>query len=238
LNNDVNAFYPANYNAPNMIAVAATDENDEKASFSNYGANTVHLGAPGVAILSTVRNANYASFSGTSMATPHVAGVAALVLAARPGLNTADLKSAILNSVDPTPAMSGITITGGRLNAAKSVGSTPPPPGFSVSASPSLATVTPGGSATFAVTISRTGGFGGEVALSATGQPAGSSATFNPGSTTGTSSILTVTTAAGTPDGPSSISITGTSGSSTSTASVTLQVSSAPPPCDQGDCQG
>jgi subtilisin family serine protease len=235
LNIDVNPTYPASYNTANLIAVAATDSDDQRSSFSNYGANSVHLGAPGVSILSTVIG-GYSFFSGTSMATPHVAGVAALVLAARPGLSTANLKSAILDSVDPNPDLAGITVTGGRLNAAKAVGTTPPPAGFSLSASPSSATEAPGGSTTYTVTISRTS-FSDAVGLSASGQPSGSSATFNPASTTGTSSTLTVATAAGTPVGPYSITITGTSGTLSRNTSVTLQVSSAPPPCDQGDCQ-
>src|SRR2546428_13355604 len=78
-NNDITPFYPATYNAPNVVAAAATDNNDMLASFSNFGATTVDLGAPGVDALSTTRNNTYSYFSGTSMATPHVARAAALV---------------------------------------------------------------------------------------------------------------------------------------------------------------
>ena len=115
LNIDVSPSYPASFQAPNVVAVAASNNRDQKASFSNYGATTVHLGAPGAAILSTTRNNTYSAFSGTSMATPHVSGAAALVLSAC-SLTTAGLKAAILNGVDPIPAMAGITTTGGRLN--------------------------------------------------------------------------------------------------------------------------
>jgi len=115
-NNDVTPNYPSNYPSANMVAVAATDNRDRRASFSSYGATTVHLGAPGVSILSTTPNNTYAYYNGTSMATPHVAGAAALVLAHCP-IPTGDLKRALLSSVDPVAALAGITTTGGRLNA-------------------------------------------------------------------------------------------------------------------------
>jgi len=120
-NADAAPFYPAGYNAANEIAVAATDPTDALASFSNYGPGTVQLGAPGVSILSTVRGGGYAYFSGTSMATPHVSGAALLTMAACPSFNTATVRSAILNGVDRIAALSGRTVTGGRLNVAASV---------------------------------------------------------------------------------------------------------------------
>lgn len=126
-NNDVTPHYPSSYNTPNMVAVAATDNNDLLASFSNFGATSVHLGAPGVDILSLQPGNLYQYLSGTSMATPHVSGVAALVLAKTPSLTTAQLKSAILNNVDPIPSLTGNCTTGGRLNAAKAVGGAPAP---------------------------------------------------------------------------------------------------------------
>ena len=113
--NELFPTYPASYNAPNIIAVAATDNADRRAWFSNYGASTVHLGAPGVDILSTTIGNTYKFFNGTSMATPHVSGAAALVLS-RCSLGTADLKGELLNSVDPVAGLDGFTITGGRLN--------------------------------------------------------------------------------------------------------------------------
>jgi subtilisin family serine protease len=136
-NDDLARFYPAAYNAPNEIAVAATDGADSLASFSNYGASTVQLGAPGVSILSTVRGGGYAYFSGTSMATPHVSGAVLLTLAACPSLNTAAVRSAILNGVDKVNALAGKTATGGRLNVANAIQSCaavsqPPPPANAV----------------------------------------------------------------------------------------------------------
>jgi len=119
-NNDTTAFYPASYNVPNLISVAATDSNDQLAGFSNYGSNSVHLGAPGVNILSTLRSSSYGSLSGTSMATPFVSGAAALVLSSC-NLSTAGVKSALLNNVDLISSLTGKTITGGRLNVDRAI---------------------------------------------------------------------------------------------------------------------
>ena len=115
-NNDTTASYPSNYDQPNVIAVAAIDKDGKKASFSNYGATTVDLGAPGVGIWSTTASNSYESYSGTSMATPHVTGAAALYASTRAGASAADIKTAILSSAVPTPSLSAKTVTGGRLN--------------------------------------------------------------------------------------------------------------------------
>ena len=121
-NNDVIPSYPASYNASAIIAVAAITSTGGKSGFSNYGANTVDLGAPGSAIYSTVPSsgkkgsASYASYSGTSMATPHVTGAAALYASTHPNVTAAQIKSAILSSATPTASLAGRTVTGGRLN--------------------------------------------------------------------------------------------------------------------------
>jgi subtilisin family serine protease/subtilisin-like proprotein convertase family protein len=121
-NNDSTAAYPANYNLDNVISVAATDHNDNLASFSNYGASTVDLAAPGVSILSTTPGNNYATYSGTSMATPHVTGVIALLQSQHPEWSSTQIIDQILATVDPVASLQGKTITGGRLNAAAAVG--------------------------------------------------------------------------------------------------------------------
>lgn len=117
-NNDATPFYPSSYDLDNIVAVAALDHNDSRAVFSNFGAASVDLGAPGVNILSTVRNNGYSAFNGTSMATPHVAGVVALLRDFQPALAYDQVIGHIFDSVDPVASLQSITTTGGRLNAA------------------------------------------------------------------------------------------------------------------------
>jgi subtilisin family serine protease len=138
-NNDASPVYPCSYGAPNIVCVAATDANDTRASFSNYGANNVDLAAPGVNILSTVPGGAYDSWAGTSMAAPHVAGAAALVLASRPSLTPVELRRALLLSADSKPSLTGHVATGGRLNVLRALTQEVTPPTISAqSASPSL----------------------------------------------------------------------------------------------------
>lgn len=134
---DLTPQYPADYDSPCIISVAATDSLDGLASFSNFGALTVDLGAPGVSILggipypytcSGTTSSDYGFLSGTSMAAPFVSGVAALVKSLCPTCTGADIKARILAAVDPVASLAGRTVTGGRLNAARAVGYGGPPP--------------------------------------------------------------------------------------------------------------
>jgi len=116
-NTDVSPQYPAGYDSPYIISVAATDHNDNLASFSNYGATTVDIAAPGVSILSCQPGGGYQLLSGTSMATPHVAGVVGLAMGRFPSATNLFIKQLILNAADVKPQLAGKCLTGGRLNA-------------------------------------------------------------------------------------------------------------------------
>lgn len=126
--NDIKPSYPCNYKCPNIVSVAATNNRDQLAEFSNYGKNSVHLAAPGDEIYSTYPqklvhkgNLPYRYMSGTSMAAPYVSGVAALIKAVNSSLNNVQIKDILLNSVDPLNSLKGKVSTGGRLNANQAV---------------------------------------------------------------------------------------------------------------------
>ena len=119
--NDSTPTYPASYDIPNVLAVAATDNTDNRAFFSNAGRRSVDLGAPGVDIYSTWPGGGYQYLSGTSMATPHVTGAAALAKAAFPSASAVGLKALLLGTVDPKPALATTTSSGGRLNVGNAV---------------------------------------------------------------------------------------------------------------------
>jgi subtilisin family serine protease len=123
----ISAIYPANYDLPNVIAVAALDKSDPLDNKSDalypgsgYGAHSVHLGAPGGGIVSTVIGNGYDIEDGTSNATAYVSGVAALLKASNPTWDWRTVKNRILAGGDDDPALRNIlndTITGKRLNA-------------------------------------------------------------------------------------------------------------------------
>jgi subtilisin family serine protease len=120
---------PASYAIDNIVSVAAIDEKGALGSFSNWGARTVHLAAPGVKVFSTTVGNTYndtilnlpqlglvATWDGTSMATPHVAGAAALYWSKHPEMNYSQVKQALLSSVKANPALSGKMVSGGQLD--------------------------------------------------------------------------------------------------------------------------
>ena len=119
--NDRTPFYPASYDLTNIISVAATDQDDELAGFSNYGERSVHVAAPGVDINSTVLDGEYDYMSGTSMATPHVSGLAALLAAEETDYNYNQLKNALLSSTDEVKELEGKIQTDGRINASQTL---------------------------------------------------------------------------------------------------------------------
>lgn len=231
VNTDSSPHYPSGYNAPNIIAVAATDASDRRASFSNYGATSVDLAAPGVSILSTTRGGSYGYMSGTSMATPHVSGVAALALSYCQ-LSTAAVRDLILRSIDPVASMAGLSVTGGRLNAFKTLRGCAPAT-FALSAAPGSQSVIAGRTGSYTITSTPQNGFTGNISLSVTGAPAGVTATFatNPVSITGTtavSTVMNVAVGASVAAGTYPLTVNGASGGLTKTATVSLTVT--PPP--------
>jgi subtilisin family serine protease len=128
-NNDVMPMYPASYDLPNIISVAATDQDDRKVSFSNFGPTSVDVAAPGAYIFSTVPNwwtmyygyGHLEMFSGTSMAAPHVTGLAGLLSAYYAHFTYSQVHTMILRYVDILPTLNGWILTGGRINAERAL---------------------------------------------------------------------------------------------------------------------
>ena len=127
-NNDLFPNYPSNYNYDNIVAVAATDNRDNLAGFSNFGVTTVDIAAPGVNILSTVLNGGYATYSGTSMATPHVTGALSLYWDANPGATYTQVINALYQGADVVPSLQGLVAGAKRLNLNGLLGGSVTPP--------------------------------------------------------------------------------------------------------------
>lgn len=128
-NNDASPMYPASYDVPNIISVAATTDADALAYFSNYGKSSVHLASPGVFILSTLPGVGstpggYGSLSGTSMATPFVSGLAALMKMEQPGLLGYQAKQLILQESDSVMGLNDVVQSEGRLNVYNTIQAT------------------------------------------------------------------------------------------------------------------
>ncbi|MFG0327761.1 MAG: S8 family serine peptidase [Phycisphaerales bacterium JB037] len=129
VNTDGSPHYPSSYDLDNIISVAATDNRDRLAGFSNYGVSSVDIGAPGVDIASTYNGSGYVWSSGTSMASPHVAGLVALLQVQNPSWTYDQVIDRIYATARPNPNLAGLTLTGGVMNAFDALsGGTPPPP--------------------------------------------------------------------------------------------------------------
>jgi hypothetical protein len=226
-NNDLSTAYPANYPVPGVVSVAATDNRDALAVFSQWGPTTVDLSAPGVNILSTLMGGTYGLNSGTSMATPMVTGAAALVLSACP-MTTAQLKANLMSSVDEIPALAERVLSGGRLNVLRALSACAPAasPTFTLTVSPGVQNIELNQSAQFTVTAVSLGGFSNTVDLEVTGLPTGMTAAFLPAALGGGGGVstLTLTSGANTAPGTYLIGIKGTSGSIERTAGLSLGV--------------
>ncbi len=134
-NNDTDAkpSYPATYPYKNIISVAAIDKDDKLAEFSNYGPKPVHVGAPGVKILSTVPEGKYqdtiiemgglmtVTWDGTSMATPFVSGSAAVIWSQDPSMSSEAVKEKLLGNTTSISSLTGKTVTEGRVDLTKAV---------------------------------------------------------------------------------------------------------------------
>jgi len=123
VNNDASPHYPSSYDNANIVAVASITSTGGLSSFSNWGASSVDIGAPGSSIQSTLPKSSkgkvisgYGAYSGTSMATPHVTGAAALYASTHAGASHLQIRDALLNGT-PTASLAGKTVTGDRLNA-------------------------------------------------------------------------------------------------------------------------
>ena len=150
---DTTFFSPASYSGqyPNVISVAAIGSNGARANFSNYGAGTVQLAAPGVNVYSATSNGGFGTMSGTSMAAPLVTGAVALVEAAHPSWTMSQVVDAILDTVTTDPALAGEVSTGGVLNVGAAVANTDGP--YVVSATPDGSINTSGGFSTVQLTF-------------------------------------------------------------------------------------
>lgn len=114
--NDSTDTYPANYDVPNVLSVAATNNQDKIAWFSNYGKAKVQVAAPGVAVYSTTKQGGYASYSGTSMACPHISGMAALLWSTNSAYSYQDIKDLLVKTSDPVRKLKNKVAAKGRAD--------------------------------------------------------------------------------------------------------------------------
>ena len=122
--NDLTPSYPASFTLDNIVSVCATSSSGVfDASYSNFGATSVDIGAPGTAIYSTWfdSDSGYQLLSGTSMAAPVVSGVVALMKAQFPAESPAQIRQRLLATADPLPSLAGKCVSGGKVNLQRSL---------------------------------------------------------------------------------------------------------------------
>jgi subtilisin family serine protease len=208
-------------NNPEAFAVAATDNADLVDPSSSRGpsacadAASPALAAPGVNIHTTDLYGLYVDASGTSLAAPHVAGVLALLLGAFPDL-PAERQEAALDSGATDLGASGVddAYGYGRLDALASYQWLASAPDFTISVSPATVSVTPGGTASYTISVVGVNGFTGDVSFDLGGLPAQATWSLSPATIAGGSgsALLTVATAAAITPGSYPLTVTGTGG--------------------------
>jgi subtilisin family serine protease len=229
-------FSPANN--PQAFAVGATDNADVIASSSSRGPSACgqpvvpRVAAPGVDVRTTDLYGLYTTASGTSLAAPQVAGALALLLSAFPDLS-ADRQAAALEggAVDLGPSGPDNDYGYGRLDALAAYRWLITVPDFTMSASPSTATATPGGTATYTVSVAGVNGFTDAVSLSLAGLSAAQASwSFTPAVVSGASGTarLEVTLAATVAPGSYLLTLIGTSGSTSRSTFATLVIPAPP----------
>lgn len=234
-NSNANACNSSPSSTPNAITVGATQDNDARASFSNYG-SCLDIFAPGVNITAAWNSSDSATntISGTSMASPHTAGVAALIKAANPSYTPQQVRDKMV--ADGTDGVVGSPGSGSPnvlLYVANDT--TPPTRDFSISVSPTSGTIAVGKSGTATVNTATTAGSAQTVNLSSSGAPSGVSVSFSPSSvTSGNSSTMTINVASSAANGTYPITITGSGETGTKTATFTLTVTGG----TGGQCSG
>jgi thermitase len=220
---------------PGAVGVAATDQHDQPASFSDYGAPDVFVSAPGVSIFSTYAGGGYATMSGTSMAAAFVSGLASQLIGQLPQRTPDDVARLLATTsdkvgsspygADPYGTCTGCTWSAsfgyGRIDLQRALAA----PDFAVTVSPSSASTPMGQSAAYTVSVSSVNGFSGSVQLSASGLPPGTTATFSPSALTAPGTAqLTVTTMSSVLPAAYAFQIVAASGAVTKAANATLVV--------------
>ena len=224
VNIDSSPSYPASYSLDNILTVAATDNTDSYASFTNYGSVSVDVAAPGVNILSTIRGNTYANYSGTSMATPHVSGMAALAWSVDPCMSAVQGKNLIMSNGDSLSTVTKTTVSNKRINAYSVLNKILNPggsPDYKVCSAPSYFEVTAGTSKSTAVTTTNLNGFNSVIALSA---PTASGITNSISAITPSISDMTFTVPPSTLPGNYTVAVSAISGSTTKTITVIIKV--------------